>query len=188
MNKESFVLYESTFKQVERLEKISKETAYDLIKAVCEFGLYGVLPEEDSNVWLYGFEPIITSIGAAKDRYKAAVENGKKGGRKKIELNEAEVMAKKQELKTWKAVAQFYGVSDQTLKNLRDEWSNNNNTKNPKNPKNLNDNVNDNDNVNSLAAGAAKRAAADAAAQKTKREATLEVVSCSTGTDGRFLF
>lgn len=42
------------------------------------------------------------NVDAAKDRYAAAVKNGKKGGRPVIQLDEAEVMAKKKELGTWK--------------------------------------------------------------------------------------
>ena len=62
MNKESFVFYESVAKQGDRLaDKLGKEVAFDFYKAVIDFGLYGVLPDEDSNVWLYGFEQTITS-------------------------------------------------------------------------------------------------------------------------------
>ena len=160
MNKESFVFYESVAKQGDRLaDKLGKEVAFDFYKAVIDFGLYGVLPDEDSNVWLYGFEQTITSISAAKDRYNAAVENGKKGGRPKVNLNEQEVLEKKKELGTWKETAQFFGVTEQSLKNYRNQWENEKNPKNPKNPnsavvenpknpKNLNDNDNDNDNDN----------------------------------------
>lgn len=145
MNAESFVFYESVYKQAERLEKkLGKEVGYDFLKAVIEFGLYGVVPDDDDNAWLYGLEQTITSIGAAKDRYAAAVENGKKGGRKKVELNQEEVMKKKAELKTWKAVAAFYKVDEDTLRKIRKQWEK------AEKPKNLNDNVNVNvnDNVN----------------------------------------
>lgn len=143
MNTESFVFYESVYKQAERLEKkLGKEVGYDFLKAVIEFGLYGAVPDDDDNAWLYGLEQTITSIGAAKNRYAAAVENGKKGGRPVVELNQEEVMKKKAELKTWKAVAGYYGVTEQTLRNKRVEWEK------QKNPKNLNDNVNVNVNVN----------------------------------------
>ena len=164
MNSESFVFYESVYKQAERLEKkLGKEVGYDFLKAVIEFGLYGAVPDEDDNAWLYGLEQTITSIGAAKDRYAAAVENGKKGGRKKIELNQEEVMKKKAELKTWKAVAAFYKVDEDTLRKIRKHWEK---AEKPKNlnddnvkvsekekekaekPKNLNDNVNVNVNDN----------------------------------------
>lgn len=164
MNAESFVFYESVYKQAERLEKkLGKEVGYDFLKAVIEFGLYGVIPDDDDNAWLYGLEQTITSIDAAKNRYAAAVENGKKGGRKKVELNQEEVMKKKAELKTWKAVAAFYKVDEDTLRKIRKQWEK---AEKPKNlnddnvnvdekekektekPKNLNDNVNVNVNVN----------------------------------------
>ena len=171
MNKESFVFYESVAKQGDRLaDKLGKEVAFDFYKAIIDFGLYGVLPDEDNNVWLYGFEQTITSISAAKDRYNAAVENGKKGGRPKVNLNEQAVLEKKKELGTWKETAQFFGVTEQSLKNYRNQWENEKNpnnpnitvvknpknpnnpntavVENPKNPKNLNDNVNVNVNVN----------------------------------------
>ena len=83
-------------------------------------------------------------------------ENGKKGGRPKVNLNEQAVLEKKKELGTWKETAQFFGVTEQSLKNYRNQWENEKNpnnpntaiVKNPKNPKNLNDNVNVNVNVN----------------------------------------
>ena len=140
MNAESLVFYESVYKQAERLEKkLGKEVGYDFLKSVIEFGLYGVVPDDDDNAWLYGLEQTITSIGAAKDRYAAAVENGKKGGRKKVELNQEEVMKKKAELKTWKAVAAFYKVDEDTLRKIRKQWEK------AEKPKNLNDNVNVNE-------------------------------------------
>lgn len=146
MNNESFVFYESAYKQMAILEKrLGAEEAYAFTKAVIEYGLYGAIPEEESNVWLYGFEQTITSISKAKDRYSAAVENGKKGGRPSIALNEQEVNERKRELKTWKAVADSYGVTEQTLRNKRAEWER---AEKQKNPKNLNENVNENVNEN----------------------------------------
>ena len=157
MNKESFVFYESVAKQGDRLaDKLGKEVAFDFYKAVIDFGLYGVLPDEDSNVWLYGFEQTITSISAAKDRYNAAVENGKKGGRPKVNLNEQEVLAKKKELGTWKETAQYFGVDEKTLRKQRKTWEETQEAEKPnitiiekrEKGKNLNDNVNVNVNNN----------------------------------------
>lgn len=106
MNNQSFVLYESVFKQMERLEKkLGAEEAYNFIKAIAAFGLYGALPEEDDSVWLYGFEQSITSISAAKTRYEAAVENGKKGGRPK-KIDEEFVIWLHEEGKTNAAIAE----------------------------------------------------------------------------------
>ena len=147
-NTESFVLYESVYKQFEILKKRKPAVATDFIEAIMEYGLYGVVPDEESDVWLYGFEQSITSIQRAKDRYIASVENGRKGGRPPKNLDKDEVLQKKEELKTWKAVAKFYNISEDTLRKLRNTWK----MEEPEKPKNLNDNVNvnvnDNDNVN----------------------------------------
>ena len=139
-NTESFVLYESVYKQFEILKKRKPAVATDFIEAIMEYGLYGVVPDEESDVWLYGFEQSITSIQRAKDRYIASVENGRKGGRPPKNLDKDEVLQKKEELKTWKAVAKFYNISEDTLRKLRNIWK----TEEPEKPKNLNDNVNDN--------------------------------------------
>ncbi len=143
-NTESFVLYESVYKQFEILKKRKPDAATDFIEAIMEYGLYGVVPDEESDVWLYGFEQSITSIQRAKDRYAAAVENGSKGGRPSKNLNKEDVLQKKEELRTWKAVAKFYGIDEDTLRKIRKSWE----TEKAEKPKNLNDNVNVNDNKN----------------------------------------
>lgn len=145
-NTESFVLYESVYKQFEILKKRKPAVATDFIEAIMEYGLYGVVPDEESDVWLYGFEQSITSIQRAKDRYIASVENGRKGGRPSKNLNKDEVLQKKEELKTWKAVAKFYSIDEDTLRKIRKSWE----TEKAEKPKNLNDNDNDNvnDNIN----------------------------------------
>ena len=136
MNKGSFVFYESVAKQGDRLaNRLGKEVAYDFYKAVIDFGLYGVVPDESEEVWLYGLEQAITSISAAKDRYNAAIENGKKGGRPK-EVNEDKVLELKNQGMTNKQVAEELKCSVSTIEKI--------NAKNRKNRKNLNDNVNDN--------------------------------------------
>ena len=143
-NTESFVLYESVYKQFEILKKRKPDAATDFIEAIMEYGLYGVVPDEESEVWLYGFEQSTTSIQRAKDRYAAAVENGSKGGRPSKSLNKEDVLQKKEELRTWKAVAKFYGIDEDTLRKIRKSWE----TEKAEKPKNLNDNVNVNDNKN----------------------------------------
>lgn len=140
MNNESFVLYESVFKQTEILsKKLSKEIAFDFIEAIMAFGLYGELPDEDSVVWLYGFEQSITSISAAKTRYQAAIENGKKGGRKKT-IDDAKVEELKKQGLTNKRIAEELNCSVSSVEKIV--------AKIRKNQKNLNENVNVNDNEN----------------------------------------
>jgi DNA-binding NarL/FixJ family response regulator len=143
MNNESFVMYESVYKQAAILEKkLGKETAYDFLKAVIEFGLYGALPDEEDLVWLYGFEQTITSISKAKDRYAAAVENGKKGGRKPT-VDKEKVLALKEQGLTNKQVAEELGCSVSSVEKV--------NAENRKNRKNLNENINVNNNANNNA-------------------------------------
>lgn len=123
-NTESFVLYESVFKQAELLEKrFGKEMAWDFIKVVMEYGLYAVIPEEDDDIWLYGLGQTFTSIDAAKARRERNIIDGSKGGRPAIQLNEEEVMRKKEELKTWKNVASYYKISENTLRAIRNDWN-----------------------------------------------------------------
>lgn len=93
MNTQSFVFYESFYKQLEIVaERVGKETAYTLLKDIAEFGLYGVASEENSSSWLYGFEQMMVSIANAKNRYNTAIENGKRGGRPSVALDKEEVM------------------------------------------------------------------------------------------------
>ena len=144
MNKGSFVLYESVYKQFELLKKRKPEVAGDFIEAIMEFGLYGVIPDEESDIWLYGFEQSITSISAAKDRYNTAIENGKKGGRPK-EVDQTKVLELKNKGMTNNQVAKELNCSVSTIEKV--------NAKNRKNRKNPNENVNDNENENENGSG-----------------------------------
>lgn len=140
MNTESFVLYESVYKQMHLLEKrLGKEKAYDFIKSIAEFGLYGEIPEEEAEVWLYGFEQAITSISAAKDRYSAQIENGKKGGRKPS-IDKEKVLELKQQGLTNTKIQGEMGCSVSSVEKII--------ANSRKNQKNLNENVNDNKNIN----------------------------------------
>lgn len=93
-----------------------------------------MVPADNDDVWLYGFEQAITSISRAKERYQLAIENGKRGGRPAIWLDQEEVLAKKKELKTWKAVAQYYNINEDTLRKIRNSWSNEGEAENRKTP------------------------------------------------------
>lgn len=148
MNSESFVFYESVYKQMIILHKrLGAETAQKFVQAVIEFGLYGAVPDEENEVWLYGFEQTITSIYSAQQRREKSIQNGKMGGRPKILLDRSEVEAKYKELKTWKKVAEFFKIDEKTLRNIRQSWEEDQREKG-KNGKNLNVNVNVNENEN----------------------------------------
>lgn len=72
--KQSFVLYESAYAQFERLLKAKQvEGANNYINAVMQYGLYGVLPDEEDKVWLYGLDNVIASIDSAKSNYRKKI-------------------------------------------------------------------------------------------------------------------
>lgn len=154
MNSESYVFYESFHKQIEILnKKLGAEAAYKFYKAVSEFGLYGVMPDEEDDVWLYGFEQTITSIAKAKDRYAASVENGKKGGRPKS-IDDRIVIKLKEQGLTNAEIAKEVKCSTSSVDKIVSAYR--------KNQKNLNENdnvnVNGNDNENENTQGFSARA------------------------------
>jgi hypothetical protein len=65
--KNSFVCYESVYRQFERMVQRGKqETATAFIDAVMRYGLYGEKPDDDSEIWDFGFDGIIATISSAK--------------------------------------------------------------------------------------------------------------------------
>lgn len=123
MNKQSFVLYESVYKQFQIIrDRLGDSEAVEYINAIMEFGLYGVIPEEESSVMLYGFEQAITSIDRAKQRHEWAVEGGKKGGRPQITLSKEDILEQKEIHKTWKNTAEYFGIDVDTLRKIRKNY------------------------------------------------------------------
>ena len=118
----SFVFYESVWKQYQILDARRPEAAKAFMRAVIEYGLYDIVPPEDDEVWMYGLEQTITSIDAAKGRREKNQEDGSKGGRPAIRFERELIEQKKQELKTWKAVAEFLGIDEKTLRKIRSSW------------------------------------------------------------------
>lgn len=118
----SFVFYESVWKQYQILDARRPEAAKAFMRAVVEYGLYDIVPPEDDEVWMYGLEQTITSIDAAKGRREKNQEDGSKGGRPAIRFERGLIEQKKQELKTWKAVAEFLGIDEKTLRKIRSNW------------------------------------------------------------------
>lgn len=118
----SFVFYESVWKQYQILDARRPEAAKAFIRAVIEYGLYDIIPPEDDEVWMYGLEQTITSIDAAKGRREKNQEDGSKGGRPTVRFERELIEQKKQELKTWKAVAEFLGIDEKTLRKIRSSW------------------------------------------------------------------
>lgn len=146
---ESFVLYESVFRTYQRIYKKDKARAADYINAVMEFGIDGVIPDEDDEVWFYGLDNAIASISAAKDRRAKNIEDGAKGGRKKIDLDNDVLSVMRDRGMSYQEIADKLGVSKSTIQRRFKEIdsalvSNGVKTQNL----NVNVNVNDNDNEN----------------------------------------
>ena len=157
MYSQKFVFYQSVRDTTDKVEKFfGEDAAYNLYKAITNFGLYGVLPEEEDKVWAYGFDALAASIASAQKRYGVAVENGKKGGRPKAQLNEEEVIKKYNELNNWDMVAEYFGITSQTLRNRRKEWEEQKKQKNLNNNKNKNSNKNIEEEEDILAVDAPK--------------------------------
>lgn len=115
INTQSFVLYESVYKHIQTLQKrVSTEIALKYANAVMEFGLYGVIPNEDDEVWIYGFEQAMTSIYSSKEKYSKAIDNGKKGGAPRKYNHDLIVKLKGQGL-TNKQIAEEIGCAEITV-------------------------------------------------------------------------
>ena len=150
---ESFVLYESVFRTYQRIYKKDKARAADYINAVMEFGIDGVIPDEDDEVWFYGLDNAIASISAAKDRRTKNIEDGAKGGRKKIDLDNDVLSVMRDRGMSYQEIADKLGVSKSTIQRRFKEIdsalvSNGVKTQNLNVNVNVNDNENDNGNDN----------------------------------------
>ena len=103
--KNSFILYESVYVQYERLMRRGKvEAAQAFINAVMRYGLYGEKPEEESEIWDYGFDGVIATVSAAKSRYT-----------KQIDVPQDELQKFVDEGLTQQEIASFYGCSVDTI-------------------------------------------------------------------------
>ena len=103
--KNSFVCYESVYRQFERMVQRGKqETATAFIDAVMRYGLYGEKPDDDSEIWDFGFEGIIATISSAKAKYH-----------QKINIPENELSAMLASGETQQQIAEYYNCSVDTI-------------------------------------------------------------------------
>lgn len=116
--KNSFVCYESVYRQFERLIRRGKQQeANDFIAAVMRYGLYGEKPDEDSEIWDFGFDGIIATISSAKEKYQ-----------KKINVPEEELAAMLRSGQTQQQIANHYGCSVDTIQRRMKQYGLNRNT------------------------------------------------------------
>ncbi len=81
------------------------------------YGLYGEKPDEDSEIWDFGFDGIIATISSAKSKYS-----------KKFNIPEDELSKMLQIGKTQEQIAAHYGCSVDTIQRRMKEYGINSNT------------------------------------------------------------
>ena len=103
--KNSFILYESVYVQYDRLMRRGKvQAAQEFINAVMRYGLYGDAPDEESEIWDYGFDGVVATISSAKDRYT-----------KRIDIPREELERFVSEGRTQQEIASYYNCSVDTV-------------------------------------------------------------------------
>ena len=80
------------------------EAAQAFISAVMRYGLYGEIPDEESEIWDYGFDGVVATISSAKDRYT-----------KRIEVPQDELERLIQEGRSQQEIANYYNCSTDTI-------------------------------------------------------------------------
>ena len=68
------------------------------------YGLYGETPEEESEIWDYGFDGVVATISTAKDRYT-----------KRIDVPQEELERFVREGRTQQEIASYYNCSTDTI-------------------------------------------------------------------------
>lgn len=67
---ESFVFYESVYRHYEDLMRAKEDKlANDYLMAIIAYGLYGVIPSEDDELYKYGLRGDLASIANAKKKF-----------------------------------------------------------------------------------------------------------------------
>lgn len=84
MERDSFIFYRSFY---EAIMCINNEDKIEVYEAICNYSLNGIETEFNSKTAKAIFTLIKPNIDNATNRYKASVENGKKGGRPRKNKN-----------------------------------------------------------------------------------------------------
>lgn len=81
------------------------------------YGLYGERPDEDSEIWDFGFDGIIATISSAKEKYQ-----------KKINVPEEELVSMLKSGQTQQQIANHYGCSVDTIQRRMKQYGLSRNT------------------------------------------------------------
>ena len=76
------------------------------------YGLYGEKPEEESEIWDFGFDGIIATISSAKEKYQ-----------KKFNIPKEELGALLSSGRTQQQIAEYYGCSVDTVQRQAETWA-----------------------------------------------------------------
>ena len=107
-----FVLYKSTWDSYITLKKTNPELAEKLLEAIINYGFYKEV--SDDPIISAIMCPIQFGIDNAAFRHDKAVEDGKKGGAKKVFVD-AEIISLKKQGKTHKEISEIMGCSEKTV-------------------------------------------------------------------------
>lgn len=119
----AFVFYESFLKNIQQVERFQgKEAAYDYMMDLIEYGLYGLVPDENSITWLYGFEHMRDSIDIAQNRREKQIAQGKMGGRPRKMVDIKEILFLKQQGLSLRAISDKLHISEKTARRRIQEY------------------------------------------------------------------
>lgn len=76
-SRDSFVFYASWWNAIKNLKE---DVRWDVLTAIMEYGLHGVLVENQGRITRAFIEMAKPNIDANKERYELAIKNGRKGG------------------------------------------------------------------------------------------------------------
>ena len=116
---DSFVFYGSIADTAEAIRKTyGIEKAWKYSQAISDYGRFGLVPtEDDDELYATGLASVFKSIESANERYNKAIDNGKRGGRKKKDIDPQTILDMRADGMTLKQISEELGnISISTLK------------------------------------------------------------------------
>lgn len=114
----SMVLNESVMTYCDKIAEVNGvQEAWRILHILTDYGLYGIEPPaDDKSLWIYNLDTELYLIKLSRDKYNKSVEDGKRGGRKKIETNDDEIASMLESGYTYQQISERMNVSISTLK------------------------------------------------------------------------